>query len=188
MFVCSLYFLWEVNRDHFDTLEKRIIDLNPEIADIDTREAIATVDEEFLSVGMGWKTIFDWNYNATTEQRIIALTKALSPAYVRFGGVHSNFVEFHFSEERKKSPFGKLRVHHCTGKDLDRINQIAKNAGWQVLFALSAYKRSIDGLWDASNSFKIIKYAADKGYKFKWELGNGKENYITTAKSHTVCQ
>ncbi|KAL9982311.1 hypothetical protein ACROYT_G004338 [Oculina patagonica] len=120
---------------------------------------------------MSWKTILGWNFNATTEQRIIALTKALSPAYVRIGGLPSNFVNFQFNEEERSSPFGKLTIH-ITGKDLDRINQIAKNAGWQVVFALSAFRRSMDGSWDPSNSFRIVKYAADKGYKFGWELGN----------------
>lgn len=173
VFVYSLSLSWVVNRGNLSTEERQIIDLNAEMAKIKTSKEIANVDEKFLSVSMSWKTILGWNFNATTEQRIIALTKALSPAYVRIGGLPSNFVNFQFNEEERSSPFGKLTIH-ITGKDLDRINQIAKNAGWQVVFALSAFRRSMDGSWDPSNSFRIVKYAADKGYKFGWELGNGK--------------
>ena len=147
------------------------IDFN---AEIDTSRVIATVDEKFLSVSMGWKTFVGWNFSAATEKRIITLTKALSPAYVRIGGIASNFVIFQtFDEEVKSKPFGKLTVH-INGEDLDRINEMAKNAGWQVLFALSVLRRSTDGSWDPSNPFRIVKYVADKGYKFVWELGNGK--------------
>lgn len=174
VFVYSLTFSREANRGSLFTEERQIIDLNAEMAKINTSEEIATVDEKFLSVGMSWKTILSWSFNATTEQRMISLTKAFSPAYVRIGGIASNFVNFQLNEDEKSSPFGKLTVH-ITGKDLDRVHRIAKNAGWQVLFALSAFRRSMNGSWDPSNSFRIVKYAADKGYKFGWELGNGKE-------------
>lgn len=186
MFFCLLYFLWEVNRGSFLTVEKRIIDFDAEKVEINTREAIATVDEKFLSVGLSWKIIFGWNFNSTTEQRITALTKALSPAHVRLGGIPSNFVNFQFNEMEKNSPFGKQTMH-ITGKELDRIHQIAKNAGWQVLFALSVFRRSMDGSWDPSNSFKIIKYTAEKGYQFGWELGNGKKKYIII-QSNAACE
>ena len=97
-----------------------------------------------------------------------ALTKALSHGYVRIGGTPSDFVIF----ESSSSPYGKLTVHF--GKeDLDRINEIAENAGWQVLFTLSVLRRRKNGSWDPSNPFRIVKYIADKGSKFGWELGNG---------------
>ena len=175
MFVCSLSFSREINKRDLFRAEKLIIYLNGGTAEIKTRKEIATVDEKFLSVAMSWKTVVGWNFNVSTEKRIIALTKALSPAYLRLGGKPCNFVNFQSNEGEKSSPFGKLTIH-LSGRDLDKINQIAKNAGWQVLFALSVFRRLMDGSWDSSNPFRIVKYAADKGYKFGWELGNGKEN------------
>ena len=141
---------------------------------INTSQVIATVDEKFLSFGMSWDTVVGWNFAATIEKHKTALLKALSPSYVRIGGHTTNFFNFQFNEEEKTSPFGNKTVQ-ITDKDLDRLNQIAKNAGWQVLFALSVLKRSAkDGSWDASNTFRIVKYAANKGYRFGWELGNGR--------------
>ena len=136
---------------------------------IDMNKAIATVDEKFLSVCLTWRVRDRWKFNSTTEKRLISLTKALSPAYVRIGGTPSDLVIF----QSPRSPYGKLTVH-ITGEDLDRINQIAESAGWQVLFTLSVLRRLENGAWDPSNPFRIVKYVADKEYKFGWELGNGK--------------
>ena len=47
-------------------------------------------------------------------------------------------------------------------------------AGLKVIFSLNFFKRFVNGSWDPSNALKVIKYVAERGYKFKWELGNGK--------------
>jgi len=136
-------------------------------AEIDISKVIATVDDKFLSVCLTWRVRDLWKFNSTTEKRLNALTKALSPGFVRIGGIPSDFVIF----ESSSSPYGKLTVH-VGEEDLDRINEIAENAGWQVLFTLSVLRRCRNGSWDPSNPFRIVKYVAEKGYKFGWELGN----------------
>ena len=45
---------------------------------------------------------------------------------------------------------------HFGKEDLDRINEIAENAGWQVLFTLSVLRRRKNGSWDPSNPFRIV--------------------------------
>lgn len=137
------------------------------IATVDIHNVIATVDEKFLSVCLTWRRRDAWKFNATTEKRLKTLTRFLSPAYVRIGGTPSDFVIFRSSE----NPYGPLTVHIDKG-DLDRISEIAQNAGWQVLFTLSLCRRLKDGSWNVTNPFKIVKYVAKKGYKFGWELGN----------------
>ena len=144
---------------------------------IKIKEEIARVDEKFVSVSLTWGTILDRNSTATTEKRIAALTKALSPAYVRIGGIRNQYVIFQSNEEEKSKPFGK-RTLYISGEDLDRINQIAEIAGLKVVFSLSFFKRSMDGSWDPSNGLRILKYVAERGYKFGWELGNGKRCMI----------
>lgn len=141
--------------------------------DIATSLVIATVDEKFISVGIPWRTLIAWNFNATDEKKISALTKALSPAYARIGGTAGDFVVFSDLGEKPKR-FLKQTTFNINGKDLDRINQIAEKAGWQVLLTLSLLRRSTNGSWDPSNPMRIVNYAADNGYKFAWELGNGK--------------
>ena len=140
---------------------------------ITTSLIIATVDEKFISVGIPWRTLIAWSFSATAEKKISALTKALSPAYARIGGTAGDFVLFS-DLGRKPKRFVKQTTFNINGKDLDRINQIAEKAGWRVLFALSLLRRSTNGSWDPSNPLRIVKYAADNGYKFAWELGNGK--------------
>ena len=146
---------------------------------ITTSLAIATVDEKFISVGIPWRTLIAWNFNAMAEEKISALTKALSPAYARIGGTAGDFVLFSDLGRSKlflgkPKHFVKQTTFNINGEDLDRINQIAEKAGWQVLLALSLLRRSTNGSWDPSNPLRIVKYAADNGYKFAWELGNGK--------------
>lgn len=140
---------------------------------IATSSVIATVDEKFISVGIPWRTLVEWNFTAAEEKQITALTKALSPAYARIGGTAGDFVLFN-DLEKTPEHFVKQATFNINGKDLDRINQIAEKAGWQVLFTLSLLRRSKNGSWDSSNPLKIVKYAAGNGYKFGWELGNGK--------------
>ena len=140
---------------------------------IATSLVIATVDEQFISVGIPWRSLVEWNFTTAAEKQITALTKALSPAYARIGGTAGDFVFFN-DLEKKPEQFYKKSAFNINSKDLDRINQIAEKAGWQILFALSLFKRSKDGSWDPGNPLKIVKYAADSGYKFGWELGNGK--------------
>ena len=140
---------------------------------IATSLVIATVDEKFISVGIPWRALIEWNFNDIAEKKISALTKALSPSYARVGGTAGDFVVFSDLGEKPKR-FLKRTTFNIHGKDLDRINQIAENAGWQVLFALSLLRRSTNGSWDPSNPLRMVKYAADNGYKFAWELGNGK--------------
>ena len=48
-----------------------------------------------------------WNFTTTAEERIIALMRALSPAYVRIGGTRSHYVIFQSQGEEKREPFGK---------------------------------------------------------------------------------
>ena len=60
--------------------------------ELNTIEAIRVVDERFLSVCLTWKNRQLWKLNASRETRLRALTKALSPAYMRIGGTPSNFL------------------------------------------------------------------------------------------------
>ena len=137
-------------------------------AKVNTNDVFATVDERFLSVCLTWRRRDAWKFNSVREKRLITLTKGLAPAYVRIGGTPSDFVIFQSSSK----PYGKLTVN-IDENDLDRIDEIAENAGWQVLFTLSVLRRLKSGSWDPSNPYQIVKYVAEKGYKFGWELGNG---------------
>ena len=137
-------------------------------AKVNTNDVIASVDERFLSVCLTWRRRDAWKFDSVREKRLITLTKGLAPAYVRIGGTPSDFVIFQSSSK----PYGKQTVN-IGEKDLDRIDEIADNAGWQVLFALSVLKRFNNGSWDSSNPYQIVKYVAEKGYNFGWELGNG---------------
>ena len=147
--------------------------------EINTIEAIRLVDKRFLSVCLTWKNRERWKLNASREAKLHALTKALAPAYLRIGGTPSNFLQFQFSvEEKRIKPHDELTIGINEGA-LDRLHEIAQNAGVQVLFSLSVFSRPKNGSSDPSNRYEVLKYVADRGYKFGWELGNGK--YILIA-------
>ncbi|RMX47497.1 hypothetical protein pdam_00002202 [Pocillopora damicornis] len=117
------------------------------IVNIKMREEIARIEEHFVSICLTWRTILEWNFNYTTEKRIITLMKALSPAYVRIGGDRSQFVLFQAVKGKENKLLG-IKTFNISGEEF------------------------VNGSWDPSNALKIIKYVAERGYKFKWELGN----------------
>ena len=143
------------------------------IVNIKTRKEIARIEEHFVSICLTWRTILEWNFNYTTEKRIITLMKALSPAYVRIGGDRSQFVLFQAVKGKENKLLG-IKTFNISGEELDRINWVTEMAGLKVIFSLNFFKRFVNGSWDPSNALKVIKYVAERGYKFKWELGNGK--------------
>ena len=143
------------------------------IVNIKMGEEIARIEEHFVSICLTWRTILEWNFNYTTEKRIITLMKALSPAYVRIGGDRSQFVHFQAVKGKENKLLG-IKTFNISGEELDRINWVTEMAGLKVIFSLNFLKRFVNGSWDPSNALKVIKYVAERGYKFKWELGNGK--------------
>ena len=124
---------------------------------------------------MSWRTVLNSKFYSETEKLKLfaALTRALSPAYLRIGGTTSNFLVYQSNKGEGRKPFGK-RTLDITSGDLDRINNIAEDAGWKVRLALSVCRRTTNGSWDPGNAFRIVKYVAERGYKFGWELGNGR--------------
>ncbi|XP_022802636.1 heparanase-like [Stylophora pistillata] len=177
--VMTMYFLIDFrdfSRDDFHTEEiasfsSRAKVTMTKIANIRKSQEIAKIEEHFISICLTWRTVLEWNFNSTTEKRIIALMRALSPAYVRIGGSASHYVHFQSREEEKSQPFGKKTLI-ISGEELDRINRIAESAGFKVIFSLNLLKRFMNSSWDPSNALRIMKYVALKGYKFGWQLGN----------------
>lgn len=179
LFQCSQDF---ENNSRFKPTERQTLRKIHAAVEISTIEAIRVVDERFLSVCLTWKNRERWKLNVSRETRLHALTKALSPAYLRIGGTPSNFLQFKFSvEERGSKSHDELTVD-INENDLDRLHEIAQNSDLQVLFSLSVFNKLKNCSWGPSNRYEILKYVADRGYKFGWELGNGKyidcEHYI----------
>ena len=171
LFYCSQDF---ENNGSFKATERQTLRKIHATVEINTIEAIRVVDKRFLSVCLTWKNRERWKLNTSRETRLHALTKALSPAYLRIGGTPSNFLQFQLSVDQKRiKPHDELTIG-INEDDLDRLHEIAQNAGLQVLFSLSVFNRLKNGSWDPSNRYEVLKYVADRGYKFGWELGNGK--------------
>ncbi|XP_074613834.1 heparanase-like [Acropora palmata] len=169
LFQCSQDF---ENNSSFKPTERQTLRKIHAAVEISTIEAIRVVDERFLSFCLTWKNRERWKLNASRETRLHALTKALSPAYLRIGGTPNNFLRFKFSVDEKESKSHDELTVGINEDDLDRLHEIAQNAGLQVLFSLSVFNKLKNGSWGPSNRYEVLKYVADRGYKFGWELGN----------------
>ncbi|XP_044173530.1 heparanase-like [Acropora millepora] len=160
LFQCSQDF---ENNSSFKPTERQTLRKIHAAVEISTIKAIRVVDERFLSVCLTWKNRERWKLNASRETILHALTKALSPAYLRIGGTPSNFLQFKFSVDEKESKSHDELTVDINENDLDRLHEIAQNAGLQVLFSLSVFNKLKNGSWDPSNRYEVLKYVADRG-------------------------
>ena len=141
---------------------------------VNTKSPVFVVDKRFLSVAIDMGELRKHWKNFDFSTRIFTLAKALSPAFVRFGGTDEDFVTFINTAPLQKHHKPIPKQFTITGDDLDKIHKVGENALWDVIFGLNILKRNQDGSWNTTNAEEIMKYVAGKQYEFGWELGNGK--------------
>lgn len=169
---------------------------NPSAVEIVTTEAFRVVDKRFLSVAIDTHILeIHWSCFNFSSVRLFTLAKGLQPAYLRIGGSGQDFLfydgEVHemndhnnngwsqesCTDEQERNINGREKKginFTINSDDLDKIHEISEKAGWDIVFGLNLLLRQNDGSWNSSNPLEIMRYAANNGYNFAWELGNGK--------------
>jgi heparanase 1 len=140
-----------------------------------TSEPIAVVDARFLSFTLDVKSL---EIGEGTFRRDLgsvqlrALTHALAPAYLRFGGTLADQVYF-AARDGEGLPTG-LAVK-LTRESYDALYDFTRDSGVDLFFDLSAGpgNRGTDGAWRSDNAVELMTYAyRSRRWPAMWELGN----------------
>ncbi|XP_022100509.1 heparanase-like [Acanthaster planci] len=150
---------------------------NPNISDyevdVEAQYPIYVTDERFLSVTIGVCILNDhWKNFNLSSAKLQALTRALSPAYLRLGGTAEDFLVFKNPCGGKPSGFdvdvNNPLTYFCP-EDWDGINRFCVDTGLRLIFGLNLLLRTEEGGWDPGNAEKLFDY---NKYDVAWELGN----------------
>ena len=158
-----------------------------------------TVDEQFLSVTLDACAIkYNWSIINFKLPRVINMAKALSPAMLRIGGIHVDYLIF--EERGEDTAWGPPRqtaqpVINCFPEEFtnftmnmaqwDAVNAFAEEVGWEMVFGLNDFLRTHwpKGDWDDSNAKKLMGYTLSKGYEVNWELGSGRSSCVLSSEA-----
>ncbi|XP_043912765.1 inactive heparanase-2 [Protopterus annectens] len=80
--------------------QERIKDQTLILLDVNTRSRVRTVSENFLSIQLDPSIIHDGWLDFLSSKRLVTLARGLAPAYLRFGGKRTDFLQF----QKMKSP------------------------------------------------------------------------------------
>jgi heparanase 1 len=118
-----------------------------------------------IDVGKGRRKTLPLN---VTQQKLILLTSALSPAYLRIGGTEADNVIFEDITQRKNTL-------NLTRQTWDNLNFFGKQSGLELFFTVNAGPsvRNNRHQWQGKNLDELLRYSRSKGYEISaFELGN----------------
>lgn len=102
--------------------------------------------------------------------------KPLSPALLRVGGTEADRIRYGFRHDGPDLPEPPSpETFILTGKLWERLNDWARDQGFQILFTVAAGPESRDseGRWDPRDAERLIRNTLRKGYPVVgWEFGN----------------
>ncbi|XP_074731786.1 inactive heparanase-2 [Strix uralensis] len=119
----------------------------------------------------------------SSSRRLVTLARGLAPAFLRFAGKRTDFLQFHNVKNPAKSRGGPGPDYYLKNyedaRSLDKLYNFADCSGLHLIFALNALRRNPNNSWNSSNALSLLKYSASKKYNISWELGNEPNNYRT---------
>ncbi|PIA27031.1 hypothetical protein AQUCO_08300009v1 [Aquilegia coerulea] len=167
---------------------------------IDGRNAIASIDDDFICATLDWWPPEKCDYGTCSWGRasllnldlnnIILLNaiKAFSPLKIRLGGTLQDKVIYDIGDPNQPCPQFIRNTSQMFGftqgclhmARWDELNSFFKKTGAVIIFGLNALNGrtmasdgSSVGPWDSTNAAAIMRYTVNKGYTiYAWELGN----------------
>ncbi|XP_045883987.1 inactive heparanase-2 isoform X3 [Meles meles] len=153
------------------------------LLDVSTKNPVRTVNENFLSLQLDPSIIHDGWLDFLSSKRLVTLARGLSPAFLRFGGKRTDFLQFQNLRNPAKSRGGPGPDYYLKNyedaRSLDKLYNFADCSGLHLIFALNALRRNPNNSWNSSSALSLLKYSASKKYNISWELGNEPNNYRT---------
>lgn len=108
------------------------------------------------------------------RERLMNLTRALSPAYLRISGTAADETYFDLQGlAASHAPSGYSRV--LTSTEWDAANQFARRLGLEIFLGINAGPgpRNADGSWNPDNAAQLLEYTARLRYPLgALEFGN----------------
>ncbi|MEQ2182356.1 hypothetical protein GOODEAATRI_021492, partial [Goodea atripinnis] len=135
------------------------------------------------------------------SQKIRTLAKALSPAFLRFGGTKQDFMVFSpqrsqqldsdescssirlpwWLEQRLKEDLTQQQLILLKEEQQNKYKRVhftgSSCSGLDLIFGLNALLRTSDNSWNSSNARSLLQYCQSKQYNMSWELGNEPNSY-----------
>merc|ERR1712212_1302269 len=106
------------------------------------------------------------------DEKVNAMAKALSPAYLRIGGTTADMLYF-IGDGTGRKPIRKAGHVEYTSQQYDEFQEFAQRNDLSILFDFNYQQRLPDGSWDSTNTQKLLDYSHSKGYgNMAFELGN----------------
>lgn len=118
-----------------------------------------------------WQTpVFDFD-----RPLLVALTRALAPAYLRLGGSEADKVYYALDLPERQGALPSGFASRLTAEQWIAANTFARRCGLQIIFTLNAGPgpRRSDGSWNAAHAAALLDFSARQGFEIPvWELGN----------------
>uniref|UniRef100_A0A8C5DS72 Heparanase n=1 Tax=Gouania willdenowi TaxID=441366 RepID=A0A8C5DS72_GOUWI len=182
----------DLNRTSADQDQDQVVVVVP-----DLHTVLHRVDQRFLSVTIDASLASEERFmSLLSSVKIRTLTRALSPAFLRFGGTQQDFMEFSpknscdaslswLLEERLKADWfqqqkilkeeelhRKFRKVQFTEDTVDRLVSFSRCCSLTLIFGLNALLRTSNNTWNSSNAHALMDYCQHRRYRLHWELGN----------------
>ncbi|KAM6067419.1 inactive heparanase-2 isoform 2-T2 [Chlamydotis macqueenii] len=153
------------------------------LLDVNTKSPVRIISENFLSLQLDPSIIHDGWLDFLSSRRLVTLARGLAPAFLRFAGKRTDFLQFHNVKNPAKNRGGPGPDYYLKNyedaRSLDKLYNFADCSGLHLIFALNALRRNPNNSWNSSNALSLLKYSASKKYNISWELGNEPNNYRT---------
>ncbi|XP_060791942.1 heparanase isoform X2 [Neoarius graeffei] len=180
--------------------------------DLELSRVARRVDERFLSVTIDASLIAKEKFMYLLgSPKLRILTKALTPAFLRFGGTQQDFMKFKPQSKYyiTKSYSGDSHPHAgplCSKFELPPVLEEELKQGWaiqalllrhedaqgkckqvtfsglELIFGLNALLRTPENAWDSQNAELLLNYCERQQYRMSWELGNEPNSYEKKAE------
>ncbi|KAK2921886.1 hypothetical protein Q8A73_001371 [Channa argus] len=150
------------------------------LLDVNTRSPIRVLNDNFLSLQLDPSIIKDGWLDFLSSKRLVTLARGLAPAFLRFGGKRTDFLQFNnqknLAKFRGPGPDYYLKNYE-DARSLDKLYNFVDCAGLHLILGLNALHRNPDNSWNTSSTLSLLKYSAGKKYNISWELGNEPNAY-----------
>jgi heparanase 1 len=169
------------------------VDLNQKVhvVYIDGVKPRFVTNEKFLSVALDSATIASgFKHFDFTNERLLKVMKALSPAYLRVGGTMADRLifttnksmsfKYHLREtdggecsyEQKYCDYLQKPNFTMNAKEWIQLNKLAQKTNLDLIFDLNVLQRFDNNTWDPTNAEELISFSNKHNFNLNWELGN----------------
>ncbi|KAH9512228.1 hypothetical protein Btru_041187 [Bulinus truncatus] len=184
LFICNKEYVLHFN---FGTCQKPKHIANDVIVNITSSQH--RCKRTFLSLTFGMKAIaVNWQRLNLSSSRALNMARALSPAYVRLGGVAADVIHFDPHGQHSVPVVSQGQTQWQSQKKYDQnltlsgerwrdVTRFFENAGWNVIFDFNVFKRK-NNRWDPRNAKLLLDYSTANNISVSaFQLGNEPNSY-----------